>query len=287
MCAVLALALPASAQMVHEASDSAQLQSKHTALSAALANNAFGRPLVIESVEGNGRVTGHAYAVIDAPFATTSTVFQSPNRVCDLIILHLNTKYCRPAGGTGPALLKVNFGKKTPQELSDTFALEFTMQVQTATPDLLAVLLDAKEGPLGTSNYRIAVEAVPLPGAKTFLHLRYSYGYGVAGKIAMLGYLATTGSKKVGFTKIGQGSEAAYIGGMRGAVERNTMRYYLAIDAYLANVNKPPAEQQAARLNHWFDATEKYPEQLGEIEKDNYLNMKKAEYARQQTEVKR
>ena len=285
-----AAAFPASAQLLPEDSGGSgdkPLLEKHAALSAALANNAFGRPLVIESIEGNGRITGHAYAVIDAPFATASAAFQSPDRLCDLIILHLNTKYCRPAAQQGAAVLNVNFGKKTPQELGDTFALAFTMNVQTASPELLSVLLDAKDGPLGTSNYRIAIDAVPLPGAKTFLHLRYSYGYGVAGKIAMSGYLATAGSKKVGFTKVGKGTNAGYIGGMRGAVERNTMRYYLAIDSYLANVNKPPAEQQTARLNHWFDATEKYPEQLGEIEKDNDLSMKKAEYLRQQSDARR
>ena len=295
LCTLLfstALVAPASAQLAADSqnasttsitSSSAKLLDKHAALSSALANNAFGRPLVIESIENSNRVTGHAYAVLDAPFATASSVFQNPNRMCDLITLHLNTKYCRPATVQGASLLKVNFGKKTQQELSDTFALEFAMQTQTATPELLAVLLNAKEGPLGTSDYRIAIEAAPLPGGKTFMHLRYSYGFGVAGKIAMMGYLATAGSKKLGFTKTGQGAGAGYIGGMRGAVERNTMRYYLAIDAYLDSLSAPPAQQMNTRLNLWFDATEKYPEQFGDVDKPSYLSMKKAEYLRQQT----
>ena len=206
--------------------------------------------------------------------------------MCELITLHLNTKYCFPIFGNGQTLLKVNFGKKTPQELGDTYPLDFVMQVKSASPDLLEVMLDAKQGPLGTNNYRIAVEAVPLPGSKTFLHLRYSYGFGVAGKIAMRGYLATAGSKKVGFTKIGTGNSTAYIGGMRGAIERNTMRYYLAVDAYLANLNLPAGQQMNARLNHWFDATEKYAEQLGEVSKADYISMKKAEYLRQQSDVR-
>ena len=291
----IALVAPASAQLAADAqnnstplgnSRSARLLDKHAALSSALANNAFGRPLVIESIENSNRVTGHAYAVLNAPFAAASSVFQSPSKMCDLITLHLNTKYCRPATAQGAPLLKVNFGKKTPQDLSDTFALEFVMQTQTATPELLAVLLNAKDGPLGTSDYRIAIEAAPLPGGKTFMHLRYSYGFGVAGKIAMMGYLATAGSKKVGFTKTGQGAGAGYIGGMRGAVERNTMRYYLAIDAYLDSLSAPPAQQLNTRLNLWFDATEKYPEQFGDVDKPTYLSMKKAEYLRQQTDAR-
>ena len=101
----------------------------------------------------------------------------------------------------------------------------------------------------------------------------------------MQGYLATIGSAKVGFTSLGQqtGGQPDYIGGVRGVVERNTMRYYLAIDSYLAALNQPPAQQLNARFERWFDATEKYPMQLHEIDRDSYLSMKKSEYQRQQT----
>ena len=262
----------------------ATLTEKYTSLSPLLASNAFGRALIIESAETTNRVTGDAYAVIDAPFGAVKTALQSPGSLCDLIILHLNTKYCRAelaTSGNGN-MLKVNFGKKTPQDLPSTFAIDFDMRVPSATPGFLAVLLDAAEGPLGTNNYRIEMDAVPLPANKTFLHLRYSYGFGVAGKLAMRGYLATTASKKIGFTKVGQGDSQAYVGGMRGAVERNTMRYYLAIDAYLTSLRLPAPTQLDARLNAWFDATEKYPEQLGEVDKESYLKMKKSEIQRQQ-----
>jgi hypothetical protein len=51
--------------------------------------------------------------------------------------------------------------------------------------------------------------------------------------IAMKTYLATLGSSKVGFTVTRRQSngQPEYIRGMRGLVERNAMRYYLAIDA--------------------------------------------------------
>ncbi len=267
----------------------ASLTEKYTAMSPALASNVFGRPLVIESVETNNRVTGDAYAIVNAPFTTANVALQSPSRLCELIILHLNTKYCRaePAKSSGGNLLKVNFGKKTPQELANTFAIDFDMRVPSASPNFLAVLLDAPDGPLGTSNYRIEIDAVPLPEGKTFLHLRYSYGYGVAGRLAMRGYLATSGSRKIGFTKVAQGDSQSYVGGMRGAVERNTMRYYLAIDAYLASLRVAPPDQLDARLNAWFDATERYPEQLGEVGKEDYLKMKKGEVLRQQGSAQR
>jgi hypothetical protein len=61
------------------------------------------------------------------------------------------------------------------------------------------------------------------------------------------------------------------------------MRYYLAIDAYLSAVGVPPAQQLDRRLDTWFTATERYPRQLHEVERDEYLTMKHSEYQRQQT----
>jgi hypothetical protein len=66
-------------------------------------------------------------------------------------------------------------------------------------------------------------------------------------------------------------------------VERNTMRYYLAIEAYLGATSAPPPEQQEKRLRDWFAATERYALQLHEIERDDYLAMKRHELQRQRS----
>jgi hypothetical protein len=261
----------------------AALLEKHSALTRQLAENAYRRPLFLESSEGNNTVSGNAYAVLDSPFSTVSATFKSPHRWCEMLILHINTKYCHAGSDGSPSMLKVSIGKKTAQELGDAFSLQFAYRLAAASPSYLAAQLQADKGPLGTSNYRIELQAVPLPGGKTFMHMRYSYGYGVASRLAMQGYLATIGNGKVGFTQIQQGPGSAYVEGMRGAVERNTMRYYLAIEAYLASLDKPAGQQLELRLQHWFDATERYPRQLHEVDKETYLVMKRAEYQRQQT----
>jgi hypothetical protein len=280
LCSCIGLVSTAAAQPVAAAN---RLIDRHAALKDQLANNPYGRPLYLDSVQTSNRVTGNAYAVLDAPFSLVSSSFKNPKRLCDLIILHINTKYCRPTLDASPSVLMVNFGKKTAQTLSDTFALEFAMTTQAATQNYLQVQLNAEKGPLGTNNYGIELAAVPLPEGKTFLHLRYSYGFGLAGRMAMQAYLATAGSSKVGFTQLAQdGGQRAYVGGMRGAVERNTMRYYLAIDAYLLSLNAPQAEQQNTRLEKWFDSTEQYPVQLRETDKASYMSMKKSEIQRQQ-----
>jgi hypothetical protein len=94
----------------------------------------------------------------------------------------------------------------------------------------------------------------------------------------MTSYLATLGRGKVGFTQKEPGAD--YIGGMRGVAERYTLRYLLAIEAYLA---APGAQQFPQRLAHWFNATERYARQLREVERTAYFSMKRHEYARQQS----
>jgi hypothetical protein len=100
-----------------------------------------------------------------------------------------------------------------------------------------------------------------------------------------LNAVATIGSGKVGFTRTGKQSsgQPEHIGGMRGVVERNTMRYYLAIDAYLGALATAPPLQLQKRLQSWFSATEQYPRQLREVDRAAYMAMKRSEYLRQQT----
>ena len=265
-------------------SNASALLDKHAALSAQLAQNVYRRPLFLESTESANKVSGSAYAVLDSPLSTVSAAFKSPRQWCDVLILHLNTKYCRTDTDASPSTLKMDIGKKPPQALANTFALEFSYRVASATSNYLAVELKADKGPVSTSDYRIELQAIPLPEGKTFIQLRYSYGYGLAGRLAMQTYLATLGRSKVGFTQLKEGGKLVYVGGMRGTVERNTMRYYLAMEAYLASLNQPPAQQFTARLSYWFDATEEYSQQLHEVDRSSYISMKKDEYQRQKSE---
>ena len=260
------------------------LLAKHKSLAGELSSNVYGRPLFLDSTESGDLVSGNAYAVLDTPFATVNAAFRAEAAWCDVMILHINTKYCRVVPGSNLTKLKVHVGKKTPQALQDTSSLEFVMHRVSASTSLLVVQLSAENGPLGTRNYRIELQATPLEDNKTFMHLRYSYEYGLAGRLAMQGYLATGGRGKVGFstqTPATANTKATFVGGARGAVERNTMRYYLAIDAYLQALSLPPANQVNARLDKWFDATEQYPQQLRETDKASYVSMKKSEILRQ------
>lgn len=269
---------------VPAAHSAASLQARYASLDERLRNNPFQRPLTLDSSESPNDLKGDIHAVVDHPFATVSAALREADSWCDVLILHINTKHCRAGNDTGRTVLMVSVGRKTAQALEDAHPIAFSYRVSAATPEYLEVQLNAPEGPLSTRNYRILLRAVPVGGGRTFLHLAYSYDYGMAGRLAMKTYLATIGSGKVGFTRTGRqpDGQPEHVGGMRGVVERNTMRYYLAIDAYLGALSTPPRQRLQKRLESWFAATEQYPRQLREVERTAYFDMKRSEYRRQQ-----
>jgi hypothetical protein len=263
----------------------ATMREKYVSLAEQLGQNQFKQPLVLDSAETPNGLQGDIYAIVDFPFAAVSAGLNNPDHWCDVMLLHVNTKYCHAGAGLSGTTLSVNIGRKTPEALADTSRVEFNYSVAVSAADYLEITLDAKDGPLGTSSYRIILEAMTLPNAKSFLHLRYSYAMNFSAKLAMRTYLGTVGSDKVGFTVSRTPTEGqdGYIGGVRGLVERNTMRYYLAIASYLGSVSMAPAAQLEHRLQSWFTAVEQYPRQLHELDRSAYLEMKRAEHLRQQT----
>jgi hypothetical protein len=269
-----------------DASLPASLRAKYAALQDRLKQNQFQKPLTLDSSETQGGVMGDMYALVNYPFATVGTALKSPGNWCDILILHLNTKYCRASASGQETVLNVSIGKKYDQPLDKAYRVVFAYRVAAQTPGYLQVLLNADEGPLGTRNYRIVLEAVPVKKGQTFIHLSYSYAYGLVGRLAMQAYLGTTGRDKVGFTVAGTQADGQprYIGGVRGLVERNTMRYYLAIEAFLGALSEPAQAQLEKRLHDWFAAVEHYPRQLHEMEQGAYLDMKRKETRRQQAD---
>lgn len=259
------------------------LLGQHKLLNKALADNQFRRPLVLNSTESPDQLKGEIYAVLNYPFATVNGALNNPAHWCNALILHINVKYCRAISDKAGTVLDINLGKKYDQPLVETYKTTFKYSEVTSAANYFSIELKAADGPLGTHDYRIWVEATPLKNGQTFLHFTYAYSFGLTGRLAMKGYLATIGKDKVGFTIDGKQSNTQpnYIQGVRGVVERNTMRYYLAIDAYLATLKTPPENQLEKSLQVWFDNTEQFSEQLHEVERAEYFEMKRKEIQRQ------
>jgi hypothetical protein len=279
----VAIALGAALAMAHAAvaaDNLSELRAMYTTLQNRLLHNQFQRPVYLDSSETSDAVTGSIYALLTYGFSTVGAALKSSANWCDILLLHLNTKHCTTSSA-GEEVLTIIVGKKYDRPLDEGYRMAFAYRVARPTSNYMQIALEAEKGPLSTRNYHILVEAIPLENGQTFLHFSYSYAYGLAGRFAMQTYLLTTGKDKVGFTETGTRPDgsATYIGGMRGVVERNTMRYYLAIEAFLGALSEPPPARLEKRLYDWFAAVEQYPRQLHELDISDYLTMKRKEYS--------
>jgi len=262
---VLGLAVPAAA------ADADALAARHAILAPAMAVSAFGRPLVVQSIEADGRMQGEATGELAYPFESVARRLATPGAWCDVIVLHVNVKGC----AAGADSITVYSGRKFYEPLGRTYAVHYTFRTAAARADYLRVELAADSGPLGTRDHAIVLEAMPM-GERTFVALRYAFRPSAASRLATAAYLATLGSDKPGFTIVGRNGDGSprWIGGVRGVVERNAMRYFLALDAWLATCDTPEADRPLVRFARMAALIGEYPVQLVEMPADEYVAMK-------------
>jgi hypothetical protein len=283
--AVLLLCLGSGAAWAQSAPE--VLRSRFAAVREQTANNIFDRPVYLQSSEATDRMRGDVFALIDHRYDDVRQALTRADRWCGVLILHLNVKYCRASGNATPQVLDVGIGRKFDQPLPDAYWVRFDYRLVSDGADYFDITLQAPSGPLSTKDYSIRVEALPIAERRTLLHMSYGYAYGTAARWAMQVYLATIGSDKVGFSTVGKGGDGtpALVGGVRGTLERNTMRYYLAIESALGAYGLPEPQRVQKSLQDWFTATERYARQLHEMDRDAYVEMKLREVRRQQTEA--
>lgn len=260
------------------------LLARHASIQSQLAASPLGRPLLVDSQELEGGLRGEVFAVVDQSFAQASKALARPANWCDMLLLHVNNRRCKLIKGEGgaPPVVELSVVRRYDLPVESAFVLRMALRVDDAEPDYLMVELRSDDGPLGTSQHQVRVEAVPLAGGvQTFLHFSYSYQHNTLARLASQAYLATFGRHKVGFTIVGQGMDGPeYIRGLRGLVERNSVRYFLTVDAYLGALRSPPAQQPQRRLSAWYASSEQYPKQLHEIDRPTYMAIKNADRSR-------
>lgn len=268
--AIAAVTISACA-MPARAADGRQLSTLLSLMRAELGNSKFNRPMMLKSSDTADGLKGDVYALVDQPLPVLAIALGTPAKWCEAMLLHINNRRCIATTGASGEAVTLSVVRKYDQPVDNAFVLPFTFTLIDKTAQHLEVQLGAPAGPLGTSNYRIVVEAVPADAAHSFLHFSYSYDENFVAHTAIQAYLATFGRSKVGFTVIGHAPDGApeYIRGMHGLVERNAMRYFLALDAHI-NAGK---DAESAR-NAWFSATETYSRQLREIDRATYLELK-------------
>jgi hypothetical protein len=236
---------------------------------------AFDRSLSVESTELDNRLEGRIYAVVDHPFSRAQAL-ANPAHWCELLPLLPNIRHCDAASDGRRITLR--FARRFDQSLADTHTVSFDVRVPVKRRDRLEVTLRASQGPFGTSDYRLQLAVAPVGHDRVSLQVRYGYAYGPRARMLAQAYVTTRGRDKVGFTVVGTADDGGpeYIGGLRGAVERNAMRLYLAIDAYLDALDEAGEYRRERSLRAWLAAIARYPRQLAEADPVAYFEAKRA-----------
>jgi hypothetical protein len=158
---------------------------------AKLEKNSFGFPLFLESFERDDRVHVDVYGIFDQPFSSIVNVLKVPANWCDIVSLHPNVKACTYREVTGAWLLTFYLGRKFYQPPENTRQLVYRYRKVDQQEGYLDIILNADEGPFGTTDHRMRFEALALDGGRTFVRVSYSYNDSVALRLAEKVYFAT------------------------------------------------------------------------------------------------
>jgi len=248
-----------------------------------LTSNSFGLPLVLESVAQEEQVHVDVYGILAHPFSSVVNALQAPANWCDIVSLPPNVKACTYRELPGAWLLTFYLGRKGYQPPEDARPVIYHYRKVEQRQGYLDIMLSADTGPFGTRDHRLRFEALPLDRKRTFVHVSYAYRDTAALRLAAKGYFSTLGRGKVGFTITGtdQNGKPVYIDGPRGAIERNAARYYLAIQAFMSTLRYPAESRFSMRIGEWHELTSRYPKQLFDLDKQDYLEFKTAEHENQ------
>ena len=265
------------------ASSSQALLDRYSALKTKLGKNHFGIPLYLESTEKFSSLQVNMYGIFAYPFERVRDSLQTPDNWCDINLLLINIKACTSRQVADQRLLTLYSGRKYYQLPKDAFKLDLSFHVAAAEKGYLNIELAGKNGPLGTRDHRIRFEAAPIDNDRTFIHFRYDYSFGLPARAAMAGYYATIGRNKKGFSvrAIDKRGNPVYVNGPRGSLERTAVRSYFAIQTFMDTLGIPANRRFEQRIRRWYELTERFPRQLHELGKGEYLANKRREHRNQ------
>jgi len=252
---------------------------------AKLETSSIGLPLFLESFEHDDRVHVDVYGIFDYPFSNVVNVLKVPANWCDIVSLHPKVKACTSRELPSAELLTFYIGRKGYQTPEEARQVVYHYRNVVQQQGYLDIMLSADAGPFGTKDHRMRFEALPLDGGRTFVHVSYAYSDSAALRLAGKVYFATLGWGKVGFTVTGTDSSGnpVHVSGPRGAIERNAVRYYLAIQSFMDTLRYPEKSRFSMRISTWYDLTARYRKQLFEMERNDYLTFKTKEHMHQVT----
>lgn len=240
---------------------------------------AFDLPFSVHSNEEGRRLSAEVVGVIDQPVENVVMALGDVEHWCEFMPLNLNVKACIYHRQERADALTLYLGRKFYQSPDEAHPLNYRYQVKQANDDGIAIVMRAEEGPMGTEDYLLELDAVAAVDGGTRVRVNMAYTGSWLSNLASSAYLATLGRDKQGFSVQSWDADGypVFIRGPKAVIERNAMRYLFAMQAYLETGSMPAQERFAARTRRWFELTEVYAAQLHEMEREEYLDAKQRE----------
>ena len=238
----------------------------------------FLESLQVTSEEKAGRLSAQVAGTLPVDFKTLADVLENPASWCEFIPLNFNVKACLFKEGE----LQIYISRKFYDPPENAHLLRYRFERVVREEGRLLMVLTCKNGPAGTKDFRLELEARPAP-AGSELRLVSSHRQSLISRVATNAYLSSSGRHKIGFSVTGEDGNGrpVYVKGIKAMVERTVVRYFFALSAYLETGELPPQERFAARLNTWFSQSEKFP-QLQEMPREQYIQAKMKERENQE-----
>ncbi|AHF00020.1 hypothetical protein [Thioalkalivibrio paradoxus] len=255
-------------------------QARHAEMLERIERSPLPGSIKLVSTEGNREILGQVHALVPHGLEQVSGALGSAASWCEITFLHPNVKACtHDEGVDDTSTLQLYLGRRFFEPPDEATALQLRFEAIRVDDDHFEVSVGGARGPHGTRNFRMQLEAFPLHADETLVQLRYSVEIGALARFALRVYFATGGRHRIGFSLDDDGEP---VRGLRGMIERNVMRFHLGLKAYLETRDEPQVRRLQARLERWFELSERYPEQLRELDRDRYLDQKQREWRQQQ-----
>ena len=237
----------------------------------------FQQSIYIRSEEQESGASGSIYALVERPFSELSSLLDTPDAWCEITIMHMNVKGCVMDKNQQPPIIRMFSGRMHYVPLNQADRHDYILEETILDENYFRASIHGPEGPFGTRDYRIVIEVVAVDEERSLIHLGYSLDYTSLTRWVQRVYFATAGRHRLGFSRADEDSEEL-IRGLRGMIERNTVRFYLALQTWL---ELPEANKSKQRFTRWHELTEQHPDQLREQDLQTYLEIKQREYANQ------
>jgi len=204
-----------------------------------------------------------------------------PAEWCEFIPLHLNIKACGFTETNQKNVVRFYAGVKDYVTPDDAHLLQLSFDAKKEN-DVFSADLFAADGPLDSTNIRFSIRAIDAEGeggSGVYVEFELSSEPGLTNTLARV-YLATIARKKIGFSIKGEtwSGKPKYVGGQRGAIERNLVRYLMAIETYFDTAAQfsglSPDDLYKQRIDRWYDRTDQYRRQLYELPRTEYISNK-------------